>query len=201
MSVYKAFFSISTLLYGSEAWTTYSKHEKRLNVFHLRCLRRILNISWQDKVTNVEVLQRASLPSMFTLLKQRRLRWLGHVYRMEDARIPKAMLYGELCEGNRGTGRPKLRYKDVVKKDMKDLEINTNTWEAIAADRSRWKTTLTQRLKSGEEKRIQSAAAKREKRKAQALAAPAESNFICGQCRRDCHSRIGLSSHLRTHNR
>ena len=41
---------ISTLLYGSESWTTYSTQEQKLQVFHLRCLCRILGITWQDKV-------------------------------------------------------------------------------------------------------------------------------------------------------
>ena len=84
-------------------------------------------ISWQDKVPNTEVLSRAGLPSMFTLLRQRRLRWLGHVHRMPDGRIPKDLLYGELATGSRRTGRPQLRYSDVVKRDMKAVDIDTET--------------------------------------------------------------------------
>ena len=49
MAVYNACV-ISTLLYGSETWTTYAGQERRLNTFHLRSIRRILVISWQDKV-------------------------------------------------------------------------------------------------------------------------------------------------------
>ena len=84
---------VSTLLYGIESWSTYAGQEKRLNTFHMRCLRSILSTSWTDKVSNIEVLERADIPSMFTLLRQRRLRWLGHVHRMEDRRIPKDLLY------------------------------------------------------------------------------------------------------------
>ena len=73
VAVYRACI-VSTLLYGSESWTTYAGQEKRLNTFHMRCLRRILSISWTDKVSNNEVLERAEIPSMFTLLRQRRLR-------------------------------------------------------------------------------------------------------------------------------
>ena len=51
LCVYQACVLI-TLLYSSEAWTTYTSQEKKLNSFHLRCLRRILDISWQDKITN-----------------------------------------------------------------------------------------------------------------------------------------------------
>ena len=47
--------------------------ERKLQVFHLRRLRRVLRVYWQDKVTNNEVLDRAGVPSMYTLLRQRRL--------------------------------------------------------------------------------------------------------------------------------
>ena len=48
MAVYNACV-ISTLMYGSETWTTYAGQERRLNTFHLRSIRRILGICWQDK--------------------------------------------------------------------------------------------------------------------------------------------------------
>ena len=140
---------ISTLLYGSESGTTYARQERRLNTFHLRSLRRILGISWQDKVTNTEVLSRAGLPSMFTLLRQRRLRWRGHVHRMQDSRIPKDLLYGELAFGRRATGRPQLRYCDVVKGDMKATNMNTESWESLADDRAKWRGAPTGISKRG----------------------------------------------------
>ena len=83
ITVYKACV-LSTLLYASESWTMYSSQEIKINTFHMRCLRRILGITWRDKVTNNEVLERAGIPSMFTFLRQRRIRWLGHGFRMAD---------------------------------------------------------------------------------------------------------------------
>ena len=105
INVYKACV-ISTLLYGTESWTTYFTQEQKLQVFHLRCLHRILGIMWQDKVQNNNVLLRAGVPSMFTLLCQHCLCWLGHVHRMEDGCIPKDLLYGELATGARCRGHP-----------------------------------------------------------------------------------------------
>ena len=86
---------ISTLLYWSECWTTYAAQEYRLNVFHMRSLRKLLGISWMSRTPNTIVLSKCGLSTMFTMLRQRILRWLGHVWRMKDGRIPKDILYGE----------------------------------------------------------------------------------------------------------
>ena len=59
-------------------------------------------------------------------MKQRRLRWLGHVVRMADGQIPKDLLYGELVQGNHPRGRPQLRYKDICKQDLKALGMDLN---------------------------------------------------------------------------
>ena len=120
---------LSPLLYGSKLWTTYARQERRLNRFHLRCLRGLLHIRWQDRVTNTEVLERAGSLSMLSLLIQRRLQWLGHAHRMEPDRLPREILYGELQEAVRCVGWPLLRYKDVIKRDLRSALIDTSAWE------------------------------------------------------------------------
>ena len=164
MAVYIASV-ISALLYGSVTWTTYAGQESRFNTFHLRSTRRILGISWLDKVTNADVLSRAGLLSMYTLLRQRRLRWLGHVRRMDDGRIPKYILYGELTLGRRTTDHPHLRYKDVCVRDMKAVDIDTMSWEGLAADRTKWRSSLKQHIKTGKDKLMTDAAGKRARTK------------------------------------
>ena len=91
MKVYQACV-LSTLLYGSEAWTLYSRQEQRLIAFHMHCLRRLLGITWQDCITSPDVLAQACVPSMFAILSQTHLRWLGHMCRMDDGCIPKDIL-------------------------------------------------------------------------------------------------------------
>jgi len=71
---------------------------------------------------------------------------------MEDGRIPKDILYGELAVGKGSRSCSKLRYKDVCKRNMKALEIDPKNWEDIAADRSSWHCLLHKQLKEGEEK-------------------------------------------------
>ena len=141
MAVYNACI-LSSLLYGSETWTMYARQEKRFNTFHLRSLWHILSISWQDKVTNTDVLSCAGLPTMYSLLRQHWLHWFGHVCHMEDGQIPKYVLYGELTSGQRSTGHPQLRYKGACKRDMKALNININSWEDLTTDHTSWRSTL-----------------------------------------------------------
>ena len=141
---------VSILMYGGETWTTYAKQEKRLNSFHLRSIRRILGISWQDRVSNTKGLSQANLLSMSNLLRQRRLCWMGHVYCMEDCHIPNDIPYGELASGTRSKGRWQMLYKDVCKRDMKALNIKTESWDDLTANRMTWRSTLNQHLKTGE---------------------------------------------------
>ena len=76
-------------------------HAKKLNHFHLSCLRKILKIRWQAKIPDTEVLRKAKMQSVHTLLNLAQLRWAGHVTRKCDERLPKKVLYGELQEGKR----------------------------------------------------------------------------------------------------
>ena len=107
IQVYRACV-LSTLLYCSQSWTLHAQQERKLNMFHMRCLQCIFGITWQDKVPNRVVLERAGIFSMYTLLKQCHLRWFGHVVRMADGQIPKDLLYGELVQGKHHRGRPRL---------------------------------------------------------------------------------------------
>ena len=135
---------------------------------------------------------------MFTLLRQRRLRWLGHVRRMEDGRIPKDILYGQLATGKRRTGRPQLRYSDACKRDMKALDIDVRDWEDLAADRPKWRAALTTHLKAGEKKMTAAAEEKRARRKERQPATSTDnSTHRCDTCGKICGSRIGLFSHAK----
>ena len=139
--VYRAVV-LSTLLYGAETWTVYRTHVKKLHGYMMRQLRNIMNISWQDKVTNKDILKRAGLPSMADLLIKKNLRWLGHVERMDHERLPRQLLYSQLSEGVRNQGRPRLRFKDVCKRNMKWKDIDLNNWKQSAVDRQKWRSMI-----------------------------------------------------------
>ena len=68
LKVYKAVV-LPTVLYACETWTVYQRHAEKLNHFHLSCLRKLLKIRWQDKIPDTEVLKKAKMQSVHTLLK------------------------------------------------------------------------------------------------------------------------------------
>ena len=113
IQVYRAVV-VPTLLYGAETWVLYRKQIRLLQRFHKRYFRSIRCIKWQDHVSNEEVLKRASLPSIESILLQVQLRWAGHVTRLEDVRIPKAVFLTKLQEGKRDRGAPGKRHKDQL---------------------------------------------------------------------------------------
>ena len=72
----------------------------------------------------------------------KRLKWLGHIERMDDQRVPKQVLYGESVMGKKKFGRPKLRYIDQIKSDMKNFNIDMHTWQTYSSDRTMWRTII-----------------------------------------------------------
>ena len=193
---------LPTLLYACEPWTVYQRHAKRLNHFHISCLRKLLKIKWQDRIPDTEVLKRAGMQSIHTLLKLAQLRWTGQVTRMPDERFPKKILYGELQVGKRSHGGQKKRYMDTLRAPLKDFSIPTESWEQIAQDRTKWRGLIKRRAGEYESKRISKAEQKRAQRKARAKASPTElpsSDLSCSICNRQFRAKIGLISHLRTH--
>ena len=75
---------------------------------------------------------------------------LARVVRMDDGRIPKDLLFGELATGKRPTGGPALSYKDVCKRDLKVGHFHPET---TAVDRKCWWAKTKEIAKAGEEAR------------------------------------------------
>ena len=200
IKVYKAVV-LTSLLYGCESWTLYRKHTKQLERFHMRSLRAIMGIKWQDRVTNLEVLDRAGLLSIEAMILKAQLRWSGHVIRMEPHRLPRQLLYGELRLGQRPRGRPRKRFKDCVKGSLKYSHASAKDLEVCAQDRAVWRSLTRKAQEEFEGNRRNHITSAREKRKASVPSHPTSATFQCPYCPRVCASRIGLLSHTRAHER
>ena len=101
LKVYRAVV-LTSLLHGRETWT-------------MRSLRTILNIKWQDRVSNLQALDMAESNSIEAIILKSRLRWVVHVIRIEDNRLPKQLMFWKLASGKQKQDRPLKRFKDCVK--------------------------------------------------------------------------------------
>ena len=165
----------------------------------MKCLQRMLGLTWRNRVPHTDVLKRTGTRSLEATFLQHQLRWVGHTIRMPDNRLPRQLLYGQLHHGQRSAGGPKRRYKDQLKTTLKRCGIQHTQLESSAMDRSLWRRMCQTGLQSFEEKRSTERERKRQERKmANAANAMTNTVFICPYCYRLC-SRIGLHSHLKTH--
>ena len=144
---------LSVLLYGSESWTPLSKHLKKLNSFHHRCVRIILGITnlqqRTQRISAREILRRwGDIEPVSDRVLKRRLEWLGHLARMPDQRMPKAALFGWLPQP-RPRGGPRRRWRDVIKKDLKQIDVEEDEWyEEACRSRAGWRALCRDAVES-----------------------------------------------------
>ena len=203
VKVYSAFV-LSSLLYTCETWTTYARHLKSLERFHQKCLRHILKVTWQSLTPDTDILSQSGLPSIEAVIMLNRLRWSGHLFRLEDVRIPKQIFYGEVALGARKVGKPKKRFKDSLKDTLKKINIPFKQFETLATHRLSWKQSIRQGVTAYEEKRVNHEHMKRAARKGTLDITSVSADkvaYSCSQCSRICMSNAGLKSHLRAHDR
>ena len=112
---------LPTMLYACETWKTNAKVKKKLDVFLTRCLRKILKISYRDRVTNEEVYQQTKARPLSLMIKERRLRYAGHVLRMKEQRASNTAIRW-VPEGKRKRKRPKNTWRRTFYKDLEEIE-------------------------------------------------------------------------------
>lgn len=124
----------SVLLYGSECWRVVKEDMSKIDAFHNSCLRKICNIYWPN--TNLYIKTRSNTISLE--IKIRRLRWLGHVFRMPCERIPKVELRWT-PPGKRKRGRPRITWRRTVETELEEMGLSWGGAQYKAQDRPRWR--------------------------------------------------------------
>ena len=147
--VYRAVV-LNVLTYGLEACCLLASDARRLEVFHLRCLRSLLGGGCPPGLSNASVLARCRMPSVDLLLRRSRLRWLGHVGRMDFARVPKQLLFARL-EGPRPPGRPPKPWSQLMAGEVAHVaSVNPRwpvaqpwtKWQAVCPGRRGWRRVI-----------------------------------------------------------
>jgi hypothetical protein len=114
--------------YGYESWSLTLTEERTLRAFENRILRRIfgpkrdVDGEWR-RIHNEELHSLYRSPNVARVIKSRRLRWAGHVARMEEGRSDFKILIGKPT-GRRSLGRPSRRWEDNIRIDIKKKCVN-----------------------------------------------------------------------------
>ena len=126
----------STLMYGAESWTINRAIKGKLEAVEMWFYRRMLRVSWRDRVTNEEVLRRVGQQrTLLAELRKRQMNFLGHVLRNE--KVEHLCLTG-MIEGRRARGRQRVKYLDTIVEELGG-RMTTNQLLQLARDRERWK--------------------------------------------------------------
>jgi hypothetical protein len=124
---------LPVVLYGCESWSLTLREQSRLRVFENKVLRRIFGPK-RDEVTaewrrlhNNELYALYSSPDIIWVIKSRRLRLAGHMARMGERRGAYRAVVGKL-EGTRPLGRPRRRWEDNIKIDLREVGWGGGAW-------------------------------------------------------------------------
>jgi hypothetical protein len=122
IKIYKTVI-LSVVLYGCETWSLTLEEEHRLRVSENSELKisgpkREEDGSWR-KLHNDELHSLYSSPNIVRVIKSKRMRWAGHVARMGEGRSVYRVLVGK-PEGKRPLGRPRRRWEDNIKMDLRE---------------------------------------------------------------------------------
>jgi hypothetical protein len=93
--------------------------------------------SWR-KLHNDELHSLYSSPNIVRVVKSRRMRWVGHVARMGEGSGVYRVLVGR-PEGKKPLGRPRRRWEDNIKMDLREIGIDGANWIRLAQDRVQWR--------------------------------------------------------------
>jgi hypothetical protein len=119
------------------------KEEHKLRVFENRVLRRIFGPKreedgWWRKLRNDELHSLYSSPNIVRVIKSRRMRRVGHGARMGEGRGVYRVLVGR-PERKSPLGRPRNRWEDNIKTDLRGIGNDEAKWIRLAWDRVQWR--------------------------------------------------------------
>ena len=114
--------------HGFQAWALQKADEDLLDGFQGNCPRIFLGTRLIDYISKSRLYEKCGSSPLFRAIIKETLEWLGFFLRMKDDRMPKIVLFGKRSRDNREAGLPWLELKDVIRKDLKEMETS---WEGV----------------------------------------------------------------------
>jgi len=126
----------AVLLYGCKTWSLSKMQEHELDGCCTRMLRKALNLSWREHVTN-ELLY-GDLPKISSKIRTRRLKLAGHCARYLEEAASNLVLWVP-DRGSRGRGRPTGTFIDTL---TRDTGLQLKEMHACLQDKGQWRTVV-----------------------------------------------------------
>ena len=142
-----------------------------------------------DKTRYTDLRHHADIDRVETMIQRRRLRWLGHVQRMEYSRLPKQMLVSKIEDGKRLQKRQKQRWHNIMNADLKSLDM-VSTWRSMALARNDWRNNI--HSKQNELNQVEKINEKVKKENKES-----ETYLECSHCNKLCSNKTELANHIR----
>jgi hypothetical protein len=136
INVFKVYV-ITTLLYGSETWTTNVDIFRRLESTQLSMLLTIFRKTRRDHIRYIDLLAKTGMNCVEAEQCKRQLRFVGQIERMEDHRLPKQVFYGDLKDGKRSQGGQITSWAKNLKQCMVKFDIQED-WRTFAQRQIDW---------------------------------------------------------------
>ena len=94
---------------------------------------------------NEELLSLYRSPNIVRVIKSRRLRWAGHIARMEEGRSAYKILRGKPTR-KRPLGRPRRTWQDNIRTDLEEIVINAGNLVDSIQDMDFWRALVNLRV-------------------------------------------------------
>ena len=125
------------MVYELEGLAGTKKQVKEMEVAEMKMLRFAMGVTRKYKIRNKHIRSTVKVERLGMKMREGRLRWYGHVMRRDQEYVRRKMIEMEL-QGKRKRGRPKGRFLDVVKEDMR----NVGAKETDVEDRTVWRKMI-----------------------------------------------------------
>ena len=133
----------NAMLHASETWPLTKQSLHRLQRNDRAMIRQICKIKPEDVATvrSKDLLARLEIDDLEVILREKRLRWFGHVERSSGA-IKTA--YSMQIEGRRGPGRPKMTWRALTERDRHEWNLD----RVDPRDRDSWRSSVRSAMRA-----------------------------------------------------
>jgi len=133
----------SVMIYGSETWPVKVEDVRRLVRTERAMMRRMCRVRLAQRNKSDVLQERLGVEGVEDVVRRGRLRWFGHVERMDSENwVSKCRTFE--VDGKRGRGRPKMSWMECVQNDMKELNLDSE----MAGDRFLWRDCINGKVQT-----------------------------------------------------